>query len=136
MHDGGFGPIHGGFLSARVTEVGADGLVTVELADGEVRAVPTLVPVTAMHLGREAVVAPLDDGRYLLVGLIQPPPSEPEVTVDGERAVLEAVREVVLRCGEASIVLHADGRIYIRGARIVSEASGANRIRGGSIQLN
>lgn len=136
MHDGGFGPIPVGFMSARVKEIGSDGLIGVELSDGEVRAVPSLVPITSMHLGREAAVAPLDGGRYLLVGLIQPPLPQPVVMVDGERVILEAGREVVLRSGNASIVLHADGRVFIRGARIVSEASGANRIRGGSVQLN
>jgi hypothetical protein len=41
-----------------------------------------------------------------------------------------------LRCGEASISLSRDGKVVIRGRHIVSHASGVNRIRGGSVELN
>ncbi len=41
-----------------------------------------------------------------------------------------------LRCGKATILMERDGRITIRGSHITSHASGAQRIRGGSINLN
>ena len=50
--------------------------------------------------------------------------------------VLEAVDEVELRCGKASTILRRNGRVVIRGARIESRAAGANKIRGGSVQIN
>lgn len=59
-----------------------------------------------------------------------------EVTTDGERLVVTAKQGLVLRCGKASITLSADGRIVVRGTQVVSHASGLNRIRGGSVQLN
>ena len=38
--------------------------------------------------------------------------------------------------GEASIEMHRDGRIVLRGTHIASYSSGANKMRGTSIELN
>lgn len=56
--------------------------------------------------------------------------------VDGGRLVLTAEREIVLRCGEASITLTRAGKVLVRGAYLLSRSSGVNRIRGGSVQIN
>ena len=56
--------------------------------------------------------------------------------VDNERLVLTADKEIVLRCGKASITLTRAGKILIRGAYLLSRSSGVNRIKGGSVQLN
>jgi len=45
-------------------------------------------------------------------------------------------REIVLRCGKASISLKADGTVAIRGTNVASRASQTNRIRGGNVQIN
>ena len=70
----------------------------------------------------------------LILGLIQPP--LPEVEADGEKLVLEARREVTLRCGKASITMTADGRVTIRGTQVLSRSDGPNRVQGASVQLN
>ena len=59
-----------------------------------------------------------------------------EVAVDGRRLVIEAKEEIVLRCGKASITLTRAGKVLIRGAYVLSRSSGANRIKGGSVQIN
>lgn len=59
-----------------------------------------------------------------------------EVTVDGKRISFNALEEVVLRCGKASITLTSEGRVIIRGAHVVSRSTGANKIKGGSVQIN
>jgi hypothetical protein len=59
-----------------------------------------------------------------------------EVLIDGRRITLQATREVVLQCGKASITLTREGSVIIRGAEIVSRATGAHRIRGGSVRIN
>jgi len=56
--------------------------------------------------------------------------------VDGRRVVIEADQEVVLKCGKGSITIRADGRIVVKGTRILSRAEGLNRIKGGSVQIN
>ena len=59
-----------------------------------------------------------------------------DAVVDGERIVLSADKEIVLRCGKASITLTRAGKILIRGAYLLSRSSGVNRIKGGSVQIN
>lgn len=58
------------------------------------------------------------------------------VSVEGQRLVLSAEEEVVIRCGKASIEMKKDGRVAVRGTSLLSRASGANRIKGGFIVLN
>jgi hypothetical protein len=57
-------------------------------------------------------------------------------TVDGDQLVFTAEREIVFRCGEASITLTRAGKVLIRGKYLLSRSSGVNRIKGGSVQLN
>jgi len=59
-----------------------------------------------------------------------------EARLDGERVVLEGKREVILRCGEASITLRRDGKMVLRGAYVETFAKGVNRIKGGSVKIN
>jgi len=56
--------------------------------------------------------------------------------VDDQRLELKAEREIVLRCGKASITLTRAGKILLRGAYIFSRSTGVNKIKGGSVQLN
>ena len=49
---------------------------------------------------------------------------------------LTADERIELRCGKSTIIMEKDGRITIRGTNVTSHASAANRIRGGSIDLN
>ena len=63
------------------------------------------------------------------------PPSR-EAVIDGKRITLDAQEEIFLRCGKSSILLRKDGTISIRGARIVSRASGTHKIKGASVSIN
>jgi uncharacterized protein (DUF2345 family) len=56
--------------------------------------------------------------------------------VDDQRVVLSAEREIVLRCGEASITLTRAGKVIIKGAYILSRASGYNKIKGAAVDIN
>lgn len=60
----------------------------------------------------------------------------PQVKADGERVELTADKEIVLRCGKASITLTRAGKILVRGAYVLTRSSGVNRIQGGSVQIN
>ena len=80
----------------------------------------------------------------LIIGRIQHPEEfrderrSPPVSadVDGQRLEFKADREIVFRCGKASITLTRAGKVLIRGAYVLSRSSGANRIKGGSVQIN
>ena len=63
-------------------------------------------------------------------------PGQVEVNADGERMIVSAKSEIVLRCGKASITLTKAGKVMIQGTYVSSRSSGVNRVKGGSIQLN
>lgn len=58
------------------------------------------------------------------------------IETDGERLVVDAKQQLVLRCGKARITLTAAGKVLIEGSYVSSRSSGVNRIKGGSVQLN
>ncbi|WP_281557751.1 DUF6484 domain-containing protein [Thalassomonas sp. RHCl1] len=59
-----------------------------------------------------------------------------ELKLDDKRLVLTAKNELVLKCGEASITLKKNGKILVSGTNLLSRAQFANRIKGGSVQIN
>jgi hypothetical protein len=92
-----------------------------------------------------------DPGRPIVVGLLreqlphaaEAPGAQPgpttgpiEVEADGRRVEVEAADELVLRCGQASIVLRRNGRVVIRGTYVETRSKGVNRIKGGSVLIN
>ncbi|RWE57129.1 DUF6484 domain-containing protein [Mesorhizobium sp.] len=79
-----------------------------------------------------------DVGRPLIVGRIVEPSRMPQAQVirDGKEVRIVGEERVELRCGKATIILEKDGHITIRGTYVTSHASAANRIRGGSVNLN
>ncbi|MBB3281116.1 hypothetical protein FUT87_13750 [Mitsuaria sp. TWR114] len=120
---------------------------------GVVGVAHSLVPLTPAQEGRGVALSVLADGSAIVLGLLwngagsehslelpdRQPEARPEgieITVDGHREVIEAAEELELRCGEACIVLTADGRIQLRGTYITSHASATQRIVGGSVHVN
>jgi len=61
---------------------------------------------------------------------------EDEIVIDGDRLVLDARREIVLRCGGSEIVMRKDGKVVIRGNNISSRSAGPNKIKGTSVNIN
>ena len=95
-------------------------------------------------IGREAALLfeQGDPARPILIGLIWKPKeksvttTDSKVSIDGERIVLTAQKEIVLQCGEASITLTRAGKVLIRGTYLLSRSSGVNRIKGGVVLVN
>lgn len=87
-----------------------------------------------------------DPNKPIILGLLHDPLEEvialsdgqepKEINLDGKKVILEAQDEVLLKCGEGSITLRKDGKIIIKGTHLLSRASGPNRIKGGSVQIN
>jgi Domain of unknown function (DUF6484) len=100
----------------------------------------------AAHIGREAVLTfeQGDPHRPIILGCLHqadatalPGPSEHlQVDADGQRVVVSAQNQIVLRCGKASITLTREGKLILQGAYVSSHSSGVLRIKGGSVQIN
>jgi uncharacterized protein DUF6484 len=110
---------------------------------GDPIAAQSIVPLSSSHVGNNVLLL-FENGepdKPIIVGLIKPPtrtepPKPVEVKLDGEQLVFTADKEIVLRCGNASITLTRAGKVLIRGAYLLSRSSAANRIKGGSVQIN
>lgn len=79
-----------------------------------------------------------DTHRPVIVGRLQARPAAESSTVrlDGDRLLLQAEREIELRCGDASIVLTRAGKVLIKGAYVLSRSKGANRVKGAYVDIN
>lgn len=111
-------------------------------AGGPIPAVAT-IDLAVSDAGRDIMIVfeDADPSRPVILGMVavigpRPAARSVEVTADGQRVTVAADREIVLKCGEASITLTAAGKILIRGAHVLSRSSGTNRIKGGSVQIN
>jgi hypothetical protein len=130
-------PVGGSLASANVDRVEDDG--TVHVAIGDAPAVPARlaampgVPLGALTPGTQVLVLlePDRDEAPVIVSTIVARIPEPPVVLE-----LHAQQQLVLRCGDASISIGADGTIEIRGERIDSEAEGIQRIKGAQVRIN
>lgn len=111
----------------------------------------SIVDLDPDHVGCEVLVSFLE-GRIdqpVILGLLRGERTSPEISAlvgrsprvvevdaDGERILITAAQQLVLRCGHSSITLTKAGKILIQGKYVSSRSSGVNRIKGGSIQLN
>jgi hypothetical protein len=104
------------------------------------------VDLRGEHIGRDVVLmfeggdphCPIVMG-WLRADGVWPLPGRPgqvEVDADGQRLTISATREIVLRCGEASVTLTREGRVEIRGTYVATHSKGVNRIKGASVQIN
>jgi hypothetical protein len=101
------------------------------------------IPLKKDQVGSDVVMAfeQGDLGKPIIIGSLWQPensrPQEPMMAeLDGQRIILTAEKEIVLRCGKASITLTQAGKVLIRGAYLSTHSSGVNRIKGGSVQIN
>ena len=102
----------------------------------------TIAVLSREDVGREVALLfeGTDPAKPILIGLIVQPqqqkPRRVSVYRDRERLELTADREIVLRCGNASITLTRAGKVLIRGAYVSSHSSGVNKIKGGAVHIN
>lgn len=106
----------------------------------------SVIDLHASHIGSEVVLVfeAGDAGKPIIMGVLRsgegwPPgdrPGQVEADVDGERLIVSAREQLVLRCGKASITLTKAGKVLIQGTYMLSRSSGVNLIKGGAVQIN
>lgn len=97
------------------------------------------------HVGRVVVLVfeGGDQGRPIVIGVVREqevntlrPTGSVEIDVDGERTIVTAPEQLVLRCGLATITLTKAGKVLIDGTHVVSRSSGSNKVKGARVELN
>jgi len=146
-----------GVVVGTLSAIGKDGLPLVNFPSNPASKpllAQSIIPVNKTDLGRKVVIM-FEEGdpyRPILMGLIQKQMENPlssqvttdktfkgqliKLEIDGEEVALTAQRQILLRCGQASITLTRAGKILIKGTYVLSRSAGVNRIKGGSVQIN
>ena len=129
-----------------LTDEGGTALVRLpSLAGGGAVRARSTVDLHGAHIGKSLVLMfeNGDAARPIVMGVLRAAgwpldnkPGQVEVLADGERLVVSAKEQLVLRCGKASITLTKVGKVLIEGTYVSSRSSGVNRLKGGSVQLN
>ncbi len=84
-----------------------------------------------------------DPARPMIIGRVEDASgvtlaraSKQPVSIDADSIVLTGGKEIVLRCGDATLTLKRDGKLILRGAYVETQATGVNRIKGGCVKIN
>lgn len=115
---------------------------------GEIVAARTIVSLRRDMIGDQLLIA-FENGdvqRPIILGVIHGPQHQAaalsfgqgsmNAKVDDERIEIKAEREIVLKCGDASITLTRAGKVIIKGNYILSRSTGYNKIKGAAIDIN
>lgn len=125
----------------RIERVDGDGHPLVSYpGDGGAAFVSTsTVEVGSGDVGREVALC-FERGvpsKPMIIGFMwMPEPELLRVESGQDHILIEADKEITLRCGASSITLTKSGKILLRGKYVSSSSSGVNRIKGGSVQIN
>jgi hypothetical protein len=105
-----------------------------------------IVDLHGSHIGKHVLLIFESDANAdpIVIGVVREgdgwpageKPAQVEVQADGERMIVSARKQLVFRCGRASITLTEDGKVLIQGTYLSSRSSGVHRIKGGSVQIN
>jgi uncharacterized protein DUF6484 len=140
----------GGVVIGELVAISDEGQMPLVLYTGQpgakALAARSLVDLHGAHVGRKVALMfeSADPERPLIMGVLREAdgspigkrPGQVEIDSDGERMIVSAKKQLVLRCGRASITLTKAGKVLIRGEYVQSRSSGVNRIRGGAVHIN
>jgi len=114
---------------------------------GQLVAARSTVALSCASIGRDVVVL-FENGDPelpIIIGVIEPDALEEasrgggreiKFLIDDERHVIEAKREIIIRCGDASITLTRAGKVIITGNYILSRSTGYTKVKGAAIDIN
>jgi hypothetical protein len=141
---------HNGVVTGDLIGMRDDGCTPLVMYPGQIgsAAIParSVVDLHAVHIGKQVVLMfeAGDPVRPIVMGVLRGDLSstldrrldQVEVDRDGERMIISAKSQLVLRCGKASITLTQAGKVILEGAYVSNRSSGVLRIKGGSVQIN
>jgi hypothetical protein len=119
-----------------------------EMLPGQVVTARTTTSLLRDMIGASVlIVCERDDPSLpIIIGVLHAPAGLPlhqqgmdrrvSVQADGDRYAITAEREIVLRCGDASITLTRAGKVIIKGNYILSRSTGYNKIKGAAVDIN
>ena len=106
----------------------------------------TILSLHGRDIGNQVALAfdGADVSRPIVLGVLRRPEGSARIAesapatveADGERLIVTAREQLILRCGGASITLTREGKVLIEGSFVSTRSAGVNRIRGGSVQIN
>lgn len=149
----GPGPAGAAPAIARIVDLPEPGILLVKAGATEGLRARMTAAVAALDaaalVGREVLLLfeNNDPARPIAVALLHSPfadssdlvidaGSDLEARVDGQKVVIQAEQTLELRCGKASIVIDAAGKVTIRGTHLLSRSTGPIRIKGGHVDIN
>lgn len=101
--------------------------------------IPVLLTFESNNLKKPIIIGCLHDTYSAAVNNQDPNIStwqDKDVYIDGEKIVIHAKEEIILKCGNSSLSLRKDGKILLKGAKVTSRASDTNKIKGSSVNIN
>jgi hypothetical protein len=127
------GPVE--IRGAVLSRIDADGSCQV-LMDGNNTPVAAKVLSTASGLqaGARLLVAIGVEPEPVVLGAIAD--AAPRQALSGKHLKLSAADSISIECGDSAITLRQDGTVVIRGKKVVSRASGENKLRGATVKIN
>ena len=150
-----------GLATGIVTDVTSDGVAHVTVSGDSVPQpaasilrFPSEAAARGALVGRTAVLSLRPGASPIILGIVSdrlfpvdspgapeaivqfPPGALPKVEADKRVLNLEAQDEIRLTCGKSSLVMRRDGTVIVRGVKIVSRATRANKIRGATVSIN
>ncbi len=147
-------------VTGRIVSIGADGKILVQFKNRPVTQAKFLSgslkkEIEIHQLSRQQVLMVFEEGdpdKPIIIGLMEESlyqlfeldkkiiskekSMQPEAEIDGERVILEATKEIQLKCGKSSITLTKEGRIIIKGIDIVTRSLSVNKVKGSCVKLN
>lgn len=149
--DGGVAPVvFPGIVTARLHAFALDDapvIAALPQIPNELVTARSAVPLRREEIGATVIVV-FDEGdvrRPIVLGVLQDtlqgattrdPVRGVTVVADDQRYEIKAEREIVLRCGGASITLTRAGKVLIEGTYVLSRSTGYNKIKGAAIDIN
>ena len=98
---------------------------------------PVGLSIKSPPIGSEVLIwTDVAAGRGVVLGSLVRAQVEDDSRPVPDELLIEARESLILRVGDGSITIRADGKILIKGKDLVSHAQNVNRVKGGAVAIN